>query len=515
MHYRPVALLILDGWGMREFEHGNAVAQANTPNFGTWLRTCERAVIDASGGAVGLPDGQMGNSEVGHLNLGAGRVVYQDIVRIDRAVDDGALGDIAVLQDCFTQIGASDAKLHLVGLVGTGGVHSHSRHLYALLDIAKAHGIQPLIHAITDGRDTPPNSAQDFIAELEDAIAARGVGRIATLCGRYYAMDRDKRWARTRLAYDAMVSRQGRAAETANAAVQQAYADGETDEFIKPFVIGDGGGDENDLTINAGDHLLFFNFRADRMRQIVKMFANHGLGDYELDAPISPLNILTMTQYEEALPVDVIFGKVNVERPLAQVISEAGLRQFHTAETEKYAHVTYFFNGGNEQPFPGEVHMVVNSPQVATYDLQPEMSAYELTEKVAARIREHNDDFILVNFANPDMVGHTGDLGAAIKAVETTDKCAARLVTAITEKGGAAIVTADHGNCEIMVDEISDGPHTYHTTNPVSLFVIGDEYMQLRPRGILADVAPTVLDLLGVEQPPEMTGESLVAASRS
>lgn len=506
--YRAVALIILDGWGIREFEHGNAVAQAQTPNFHSWLRTHERAIVDASGGAVGLPDGQMGNSEVGHLNLGAGRVVYQDIVRIDRAIRDNALGEIPILAESLAAVKNAGANLHLISLMGSGGVHSHSRHLYALLDLAREHGVQPLIHAITDGRDTPPNSAQGFIAAAEKAMAERQTGRIASLMGRYYAMDRDKRWDRTRQAYNAIAFHEGRRAESASAALQQAYSNGETDEFIKPFVMGEAAGQ----TVEPGDYLFFVNFRADRMRQLVKMFANYDLSGYPLDKPIGDLHLLTMTQYEEGLPVDVIFDKVNVRRPLAQVISEAGLSQFHAAETEKYAHVTYFFNGGNEQPFPGEEHLLVNSPKVATYDLQPEMSAHELAEKVEAHIRSHDDAFILVNFANPDMVGHTGDLAAAIKAVETTDECAARLVHAVNDKGGVAIVTADHGNCEIMEDEITGDPHTYHTTNPVSLFVIGADYVQLRPRGILADVAPTVLHLLGIEQPPEMTGESLVGA---
>lgn len=505
--YKPVALIILDGWGIREMEHGNATVQAQTPNYDNWRRSLERSILDASGEAVGLPADQMGNSEVGHLNLGAGRIVYQDISRIDNAIAEEELNDIQVLTDTLKQVRESDTKLHLVGLLGAGGVHSHSRHLYALLDIAQQHGIEPVLQIITDGRDTPPQSARDFLSELEERLAQTG-GRIASVSGRYYAMDRDKRWERTRKAFDAMVHRQGRTAPSAAAAITQAYDADESDEFIIPTVIE---GDDDALRIAPGDTVICFNFRADRMRQIVRMLLNRELDGYELDDPVAELHLLTMTQYEEALPVDVIFPPQEIVNPLAQVLANHGLRQFHAAETEKYAHVTYFFNGGEEQQFAGEERMMVPSPKVATYDLQPEMSAHELADKVIQRVQEHDDDFILVNFANPDMVGHTGDIDAAIRAVEATDECAGRLVDAIRKKGGVALVTADHGNAERMIDEMTGGPHTYHTTSPVSLFLVGEGYTALRPRGILADVAPTVLALLGVPQPAEMTGRSLLA----
>ena len=505
---RPVALIIMDGWGIREMTHGNAVAQANTPNFDRWLHSGERAILDASGEAVGLPANQMGNSEVGHLNLGAGRIVYQDISRINRAIADGSFAQNEVLVRCLEQVKNSPHRLHLVGLLGTGGVHSHSRHLYALLAAAKAHNVSPILQLLTDGRDTPPNSAQGFLQDLQARLQNDLPGRIASVSGRYYAMDRDKRWLRVQKAYDVMVHRQGRTAPSAMEAIQQAYAAGETDEFITPTVVGDP--NANDLKIQPGDYVLCFNFRADRMRQLVRMLANLDMGDFHLDNPVTDLHILTMTEYESALPVEVIFGQNIVKNPLAQVLADAGLRQFHAAETEKYAHVTYFFNGGEEKQFDGEERLLVPSPKVATYDLQPEMSAHELADKLVARIEQGDDDFILVNFANPDMVGHTGSLEAAIKAVEATDECAAKVVAAVNKKGGVALVTADHGNAERMIDEWTHTPHTYHTTSPVSLLLVGEGYTGLRPRGILADVAPTVLALLGVAQPDEMTGVSLL-----
>ena len=511
---RPVALIILDGLGIRRMVHGNAVTQANTPNLDRWMRSGERAILDASGEAVGLPQDQMGNSEVGHLNLGAGRIVYQDITRIDMAVSDGSLAQNSTLQTATDRVKASSARLHLLGLLGTGGVHSHSRHLYALIDLLHKQNIQPILHMITDGRDTPPESAAGFVQDLEAFLAPDTKGTIATISGRYYAMDRDKRWERTLLAYNAMVHGEGLTAPTAGAAIAQSYAAGTTDEFILPTII-----EQDDAithSIRAGDSVICFNFRADRMRQMVRLLTN-SLDDMEIDStlrpePLDPLYVYTMTEYEEGLPVEVIFEKQKIVNPLPEVLEKQGKRQFHAAETEKYAHVTYFFNGGNEEQFPGEERLLVQSPKVATYDLQPEMSAHELADKVVARIKSGIDDFILVNFANPDMVGHTGDLQAAIKAVETVDVCANRLVQAIVAQGGVALVTADHGNAERMIDEVTGTPHTYHTTSPVSLLAVGngDEYIGLRPRGILADVAPTLLALMGIPQPAEMTGRSLL-----
>lgn len=504
---KPVMLLILDGWGIREMTEGNAVVLGNTPNYDHWMKNLERTVVDASEEAVGLIQGQMGNSEVGHLNLGAGRVVYQDITRIYNAIRDNTLEKLEPLQNAISKA-KSGKKLHLIGLVSDGGVHSHIDHLFALLEVTHENGVSPIIHIITDGRDTPPNSGIGFVKQIEDYIEEHNHGRIASVVGRYYTMDRDKRWERTNQGYQAMAFHNAeKTAATASEALQASYDDKVTDEFIKPVVIGGAEG----ATIEAGDSIIFYNFRADRMRQIVQMFTLpeniEGL-EYET---IDNLYIATMTGYMNELPVDILFDKDNLNNTLAETLSKANLKQYHSAETEKYPHVTFFFNGGREEPFPREDRKIIPSPKdVATYDEKPEMSAYELTEATLKRIQEENDDFILVNFANPDMVGHTGSLEAAIKAVETVDECASKLVEAILEKGGVAIVTADHGNCERMVELSTGDAHTYHTTNPVSLFIIGDGYYLQHPRGKLADVAPTVLDLLGVEQPEEMTGVSLI-----
>lgn len=506
MANKPVMLIILDGWGIREMEHGNAVKQANTPNYDRWLTTLERSIVDASGEAVGLVPDQMGNSEVGHLNLGAGRIVYQDITRIDNAIKTGMLAQLPTLVSAIESGKQRGANIHLIGLLGPGGVHSHERHLFALLDMAAKQGVNPIIHVITDGRDTPPNSGIDFYQKLERVMQKTGVGRVATVSGRYYAMDRDKRWERTRSAYDAMVLRQGETATSAGEAIQQSYAKNLTDEFIPPTVIG---GDDS-LRIKPGDTLIFYNFRADRMRQIVQAF---GQADFTgFDAALKPqdLQLITFTEYVDNVSAQVLFGKDMLVNTLAEVLSKQGLKQYHSAETEKYPHVTFFFNGRIEIPYEGEDRAIIPSPKVATYDLKPEMSAQELTDATLERLRTHDDDFILINYANPDMVGHTGSLDAATRAVSFVDGCAGKLVDAVIQKGGVAIVTADHGNAERMIEELTGEPHTYHTTNPVSLFVIGAGYTKLRPRGILADVAPTVLDLLGVSQPEEMTGRSLI-----
>ncbi|MCB8916346.1 MAG: 2,3-bisphosphoglycerate-independent phosphoglycerate mutase [Ardenticatenaceae bacterium] len=502
--YETVALIILDGWGIREMEHGNAVRLAHTPNYDRWLRQYERCILDASGEAVGLPADQMGNSEVGHLNLGAGRIVYQDLTRINKAIADGSIMDNETLLNGVRHVQRTGGKLHVIGLLGAGGVHSHNQHLYAVLRYAHQHGLSPVIHVITDGRDTPPHSGLGFLAELEAVMQETG-GQIGTVSGRYYAMDRDRRWPRTELAYQAMVQRQGEHAATAAQAIQSAYDAGVTDEFIVPVVVDSA----HDAGIESGDCLLFFNFRADRMRQIVKSFVLPEFDGF-VRAPLADLAVITFTEYESDLPAMVVFPEQEIRLPLAEVIARQGASQFHAAETEKYAHVTYFFNGGEETPYPGEDRQLVPSPKVATYDLQPEMSAYELAEKVVARIQSHDDAFVLVNFANPDMVGHTGVLAAAIRACEAVDECAGRVVQAVLDKGGVALVTADHGNAERMIDEVTGGPHTYHTTGPVSFIMIGDVYFAPRPRGILADVAPTVLALLQIPQPPEMTGRSVL-----
>lgn len=504
----PVLLMILDGWGIRQFEQNNAVTQAQTPNFDRWLKQYERAIVDASGLAVGLPDGQMGNSEVGHTNLGAGRVVYQDIVKIDLAIESGEIYALDGLNGAIDGMG-DDNNMHIIGLLGSGGVHSHIRHHKALLSLAKKRGKRAILHLITDGRDTPQESAMGFLHDLYTYINDNEIdAQIVSLSGRYYTMDRDKRWERTKRGYDVIVQVEGESRASAETAIQMSYDNGTTDEFIDPVLIGD-----ERVPMQEGDVVIFFNFRADRMRQIVAAFANDEFDGFETTHP--GLSIFTMTNYDPELPVNVLFDKDNVTMPLAEVISKAGLSQYHSAETEKYPHVTYFFNGGREEPFENETHNVVPSPKVATYDLKPEMSAYELTDAMLDRLANHDDGFVLINYANPDMVGHTGDLAAAVKAVETVDECAQKVIDAVLEKGGVAIVTADHGNCEIMLDELTGEPHTYHTTNPVHLFVMGNAYYGLRPRGILADVAPTVLHLLGIDQPNQMTGRSLVVGARA
>lgn len=507
--YKPVALIILDGWGIRGKEDGNSVVLANTPNYDTWTRTLERTVVDASGEAVGLPEGQMGNSEVGHLNLGAGRIIYQDLTRINLAIADGSFFANETMLVALEKTKERGGKLHVIGLFGDGGVHSYSGHLYAILEMAAQHGVEPIIHVITDGRDTPPESAIRFNQRLE-AFLAENPGVVASVSGRYYTMDRDRRWPRTQKGYEVIANHQGEEGRTAvsvREALQESYAAGVTDEFVLPVAIETGG---KDVTVQPGDTLVFYNFRADRMRQIVRAFMFPNFDGFERPS-IPDVDIVTMTAYEDEFTAPVMFPEQDIVNPLAEVLSRRGMKQFHAAETEKYAHVTYFFNGGREEPFEGEARHLEPSPKVATYDLQPEMSAVPLTEAILKRLEEEDDDFILVNFANPDMVGHTGVLEAAIKAVETVDACAGRLVEAIQEKGGVAIITADHGNCERMINHVTGEPHTYHTTQPVALFVTGaDEYVNLRPRGKLADVSPTVLDLLGVEQPPEMTGQSLI-----
>lgn len=504
---RPVMLMILDGWGLRPKADGNAIAQGNTPNYDRWTVELERSIVDASGEAVGLVPGQMGNSEVGHLNLGAGRVVFQDISRINNAISDGDFFELEPLVKAADRVKAGDGKLHMAGLLGDGGVHAHDDHLYALLRFAKEQGVKPILHIITDGRDTSPGSAADFLQNLRDYTSKNDIDyAIGTLGGRYYYMDRDQRWERTKLAFDAVVNRSGETATSAEEALQQSFDANIYDEFILPTVIEN----EDNVALEAEDSLILYNFRADRMRQIAKLSTMEAFDGRPDVALINDLHVVTMTTYAPELPVDVLFGMNIVDKPLAEVLADNGLKQFHSAETEKYPHVTYFFNGRQEKPFEGEDREIVPSPKVATYDLQPEMSAPELAELMLSKIESDTYDFLLINFANPDMVGHTGSLEAAIKAVETVDDLAGKLVEAVVAKGGVAIVTADHGNCDRMIDHFTGEPHTYHTTQPVPLFVIGDGYYGLRPRGKLADVAPTVLDLLGLEKPSQMTGESLI-----
>lgn len=507
---KPVALIIMDGWGLRTMETGNAVMLANTPNYDRMNATLERSVLDASGLAVGLPEGQMGNSEVGHLNLGAGRIVYQDLTRINLAISDRSFFANPVLVDAVQKAKRTGKKLHLIGLFSDGGVHSHMEHLFALLTLAGEYSVEPVLHLITDGRDTPPESGAAFVAQLEMQLA-KTPALVASVSGRYYTMDRDRRWPRIELGYRAMVYHEGKdgaTAPSAAAALAASYAAGISDEFVLPVAIETG---DRNGKIESGDVLIFYNFRADRVRQIVAPFVIPGFEGFAA-APLTELTVVSMTRYDDNLPTQVVFPDVELTNVLAETLSKVGKRQFHAAETEKYAHVTYFFNGGAETPYAGEERHLEQSPKVATYDLKPEMSAYQLAAAVVNRIQSHDDDFILVNFANPDMVGHTGVLSAAIKAVETVDECVAKVTAAVVAKGGVALVTADHGNCERMLDLVTGEPHTYHTTQPVTLHAVGAGYFDMRPRGILADVAPTVLHLLGVPQPAEMTGQSLVMA---
>ena len=520
----PVVLAILDGWGLAEPGPGNAVATADTPVMDRLLATCPNATLLASGEDVGLPGGQMGNSEVGHLNLGAGFVVYQWLTRLDQEVKNGTLGTNLALRDAMgTLIGAvrgvSDTeqnnRLHLIGLVSDGGVHSHIQHLVGLLRMAHQLGLRGadvLIHVITDGRDTPPDSASRYVADLQATIDGLGVGVIATVSGRYYAMDRDNRWERTELAWRAMVRGDGPAAESAVAAVAASQSAGITDEFIEPRVLPVDGRPYGGM--RDGDRAIWFNFRSDRARQLVSAMVSPDFDGFDRgDWP--RLVVVTLTEYQEGLPVTVAYREADIAHPLASEISRAGLTQYHAAETEKYPHVTYFLNGGREAPFEGETREMVSSPKVATYDLQPEMSAASLTDKVVAAVRDGGFDFVVVNFANGDMVGHTGDFDAVVRAIETVDDCLGRLIDATLGAGGVLLVTADHGNAEEMIDPASGGPLTSHTTNPVPVILVTahddpDRHVSLRTDGILSAVAPTVLDLLGLVPPESMTQTSLI-----
>lgn len=509
---RPVVLVIMDGWGDAPPGPGNAVALANTPTFDHLCATAPRTELIPFGRAVGLPDGQMGNSEVGHLNIGAGRVVYQTLTRIDLAIEDGDFLRNSVLLRAVRTARERGVTLHLIGLIGPGGVHAQDAHLLALLRLAHAEGLAKVaVHAFLDGRDTPPASAQGYMRALEAGMREIGVGAVATVSGRYYAMDRDNRWDRVQKAYDALTLGVGEAAQSADEAIARSYAAGVTDEFVLPTVITDSDGVPVG-TIADGDVAIFFNFRADRAREL-----SHALIDGEFvgfpRAAHPQIAFFTMTEYEADFPVvGVAFPVGNIVDPLAAVVAARGLAQFHAAETEKYPHVTFFFDGGREEPFPGEDRRLIPSPKVATYDLQPEMSADALADAVVAAIASGQYAFVLVNFANPDMVGHTGVLPAAIAAVETVDACVGRILAALARTNGAALITADHGNAEEMI--APDGtPMTAHTLNPVLCFLTGPGVpsgAKLRSHGRLADIAPTILHLLGIPQPALMTGESLI-----
>jgi 2,3-bisphosphoglycerate-independent phosphoglycerate mutase len=505
----PLAgLIVLDGWGLNPRAEGNAVLKARTPVVDALLRECPHATLVTWGESVGLPRGQMGNSEVGHLNLGAGRIVYQDLTRIDRAIEEDDLARNPVLRDALARTKERDASLHLIGLHSTGGVHSHLRHLHALLRIAADAGVgKILVHAITDGRDVPPRCALHDLDATEAVFRAIGRGRFATVSGRYYAMDRDKRWDRTERAYRAMVLGEGERAGSPAEAVERAYARGEDDEFILPTAIVKDG---EDATIARGDTLLTFNFRPDRMRQITRALADPDFDAFQRPRwPLDP-DYVCMTSYDETFPYPVLFTDEPLRGTLGEVVSRAGRTQVRMAETEKYAHVTYFFNGSEEVPFPGEDRVMVPSSKVATYDLKPEMSASELTDEAVRRLAGDAYDFFVLNYANADMVGHTGKMDAAVQAVETVDRCLGRLIEAVRGRSGTVLVTADHGNADQMIDYETGGPHTAHTMHPVPLLLVGPGRHHLR-NGILADVAPTLLQIMGIPPSPEMTGQSLLA----
>lgn len=510
-HSSPCMLMILDGWGINPQSVDNAVALAGTPFLDKMMATYPVTRLHTSGQAVGLPDGIMGNSEVGHLNIGAGRVVYQSLLRIDQAIADGSFSENQVIVTALEKAAVQQSALHLMGLVSDGGVHSHLSHLIALLDTAKARGLERIyIHAILDGRDTPPQSGAGYVAELQSHLDKIGVGAVATICGRYYAMDRDKRWDRIQKAFDLYTLGEGTPADDPVAAIKAAYSRGETDEFVKPIFLADGKG--NPLTTVAeNDAIIFFNFRADRAREITRAFTDPDFSEFEHPELPRLSAYVCMTQYDEQFTLPMAYPPVHHENILGQIISEKGLAQLRIAETEKYAHVTYFFNGGEEEPFANEDRCLIPSPRdIPTYDYKPEMSAPAVTAEVLARLDSDRYDLIVLNFANMDMVGHTGVLAAAVKACRTVDACAAQIVDRILAKQGTVIITADHGNAEEMVDP--DGnPHTAHTLNPVRLILVDDKRKSAQLKeGRLADIAPTILDIMGIEQPAEMTGQSLI-----
>jgi 2,3-bisphosphoglycerate-independent phosphoglycerate mutase len=511
MSSKRVALLVLDGWGINTSKQGNAIVSAKTPVYARLMSDYPHAALQASGEAVGLPEGQMGNSEVGHLNLGAGRIVYQDSTRISKAVRDGEFFQNPALVSAMENVKRSGAKLHLMGLLSDGGVHSRMDHIFAMFDLAKAWGVTNVFfHAFLDGRDTPPSSALQYITRLEDYFARIGIGRIASVSGRYYAMDRDKRWERVQKAYEAMVMGEGIRKYSALDAVRQSYENNQTDEFILPTVLLDPKTNRPIATIQNNDTVIFCNFRSDRARELTRALTDPGFEGFKRPAVPTLSSFVCLTTYDETFGLPVAFGPVRLTHILGEVLNTNGIRQLRIAETEKYAHVTFFFNGGEERPFSLEERVLVPSTrEVPTYDKKPEMSAREITDKLVEHITSRRYGFILANYANPDMVGHTGVIDAAVKAVEVIDECLGRVLTAAREEGVVVIITADHGNVERMLDSSTGQPLTAHTTNPVP-FIIAQKNVQLRDAGILADVAPTVLDLMGIDIPSEMTGKSLI-----
>ena len=509
MSKKPVMLMILDGFGIAPKSEGNAVSLAKKPNFDRLIEKYPNSQLQASGLEVGLPEGQMGNSEVGHLNIGSGRIVYQELTRITKAIADGDFFENEALKIAMDNAKKNGSALHLMGLLSDGGVHSHIDHLRGLLEFAKNEGVTNVfVHGFMDGRDVAPSSGKEFIEKTEAMMAEVGVGKIATVCGRYYAMDRDNRWERVELAYNALVLGKGETANSAVEAIERSYHDNKTDEFVLPTVVTENG--KAITNIKSGDSVIFFNFRPDRAREITRAINDKEFTGFNRET--LNLTFVTMTQYDKTLEgVHVAYTPQTLDNTLGEYVSNKGLKQLRIAETEKYAHVTFFFNGGVEKENPGEDRKVIPSPKVATYDLKPEMSAYEVTDELINRLDADNYDMIILNFANPDMVGHTGVVEAAVKAIEAVDDCLGKIVDKVLEKDGCVFITADHGNAETMIDFSTGNPFTAHTTDPVPfIWVANDTEGKKLNDGKLADIAPTMLNQLGLEVPAEMTGENLV-----
>ena len=508
MDKKVTMLMILDGFGINENEKANAVKLANTPNIDKLMKICPTTKIYTSGLNVGLPDGQMGNSEVGHTNIGAGRIVYQELTRITKSIEDGDFFSNPELVESIENCKKHNSKLHILGLLSDGGVHSHIRHLFAVLELAKRKDFEDVyVHCFMDGRDTPPTSGESYIIKLEEKMKEKGVGKIASISGRFYAMDRDKRWNRVQKAYDAIVNGKGIKCTSAISAIEGSYQKEVFDEFVQPTVIINQN-NEPIAKIEENDSVIFFNFRPDRARELTRAIVDNDFNEFQTKK--MNLDYVCFTQYDETMPnVKIAFKPETLKNTFGEYISNRGLTQLRIAETEKYAHVTFFFNGGEEKQYPGEDRILVPSPKVETYDLKPEMSAIEVTDKVVEAINSRKYDCIILNYANPDMVGHTGNLDAAIKAIETIDECVGRVVEAVNSNEGILLITADHGNAEQMLDYKTGEPHTAHTTNPVPLILVGKEDVKLK-EGKLADLAPTMLKLMGLEKPDEMTGESII-----
>lgn len=511
MSKKPTVLMILDGYGLNEKSQGNAVALAKTPVMDKLMAECPFVPGNASGMAVGLPEGQMGNSEVGHLNMGAGRIVYQELTRITKEIEDGDFFKNEALLAAIDNCKKNQSDLHLFGLLSDGGVHSHNTHMYGLLELAKRNGIENVyLHAFLDGRDTAPTSGKGFVQEALDKMKEIGVGKIATVIGRYYVMDRDNRWDRVERAYKAIAEGEGVTAECALCAVQQSYDKGENDEFVQPTVVLTDG--KPTATVKDNDSVIFFNFRPDRAREITRAFCDDDFQGFERKGGRLNTTYVAFTEYDVTIPNKLVaFHKVEIKNTFGEFLAKNGLKQLRTAETEKYAHVTFFFNGGVEEPNEGEDRLLVKSPKVATYDLQPEMSAYQVCDGLVDAIKSDKYDVIIVNFANPDMVGHTGVEAATIKAIEAVDECVGKVVAAIKEADGQMFICADHGNAEQLVDYETGAPFTAHTTNHVPFILVNyDEAYTLREGGCLADIAPTLIEMMGMTQPEEMTGKSLL-----